>query len=368
MRGDAVTRRDWIGATGLAAAAAMLPASARALADKAGHGPVRLSLNENALGPSPAVARAIAAEVPLAHRYVDQEQVDALVAQIAALEKVRPAQVILGEVLEPLGLALAAGKSGGGIVFSTPGYTALVDAAAPLGGRAVPVPLNTDLANDLSAIERAVVADTIAVSLVNPHNPSGTVDDPDALAGFIARVAPRTLVIVDEAYLEYDDLERRSAVRFVRDDANVVVFRTLAKIYGLAGLSIGYAVGPTALIGDLAKRGIGAPHALNRLSLAAAAAALRDQPQVARTRAFIASERSRLTQAIEQGGLRHTDSRANFVFFDGKGKATALRQAFENANIQIARPFPPLDSWLRITVGTAAENDAVIAVLRSARA
>lgn len=229
----------------------------------------------------------------------------------------------------------------------------------------MPVPLNADLANDLPAIERAVATDTLAVSLVNPHNPSGTVDDPAALAGFMTRVAPRTLVVVDEAYLEYDDdFARRSAIRFVREGANVLVFRTLAKIYGLAGLSIGYAVGPSALIAELAQAGVGAPHSLNRLSLAAAGAALGDQAHVAGVRARTARERTRITAELDRLRLRHTDSRADFVFFDAGTGAKAARDAFKAANIEIARPFPPLDAWLRVTIGTPPENDAVIAVLR----
>lgn len=365
MTDTLMTRRNWLGSAGMAAAVASLPTVARAAGGSEANAPIRLSLNENAFGPSPAVARAIAGEATRLNRYVEQADADALVKQIAALEKVRPEQVILGEVLEPLGLALAKRKRGGGIIFSSPGYTALVDSAAPLGGRAVPVPLNKDLANDLPALEQAVGPDTLAVNLVNPHNPSGTVDDPTALAGFIARVALKTLVIIDEAYLEYDEFERRSAVRFVREGANVLVFRTLAKVYGLAGLSIGYGIGPAALVAELSKAGVGAPHSLNRLSLVAAKAALADQAHVAQVRTLTVRERHRLTRELDQLKLRHTDSRADFVFFDAGQRAAAARTAFQAARIEIARPFPPLDTWLRITVGTTDETSAVIRVLRS---
>lgn len=362
MRDLAFNRREWLAAGGIVAAASALPGTARGAATA----PIRLSLNENAFGPSPAVARAIAAEAGRLNRYVEQSDADALIRQIAALERVLPEQVILGEILEPLGLALARRKPGGGIVFSTPGYTALVDAAAPLGGRAVPVPLNAALANDLPALERAVAPDTLAVSLVNPHNPSGTADDVDALAAFIAKVSRTTLVIVDEAYLEYDDFGRRSAVRFVRDGANVLVFRTLAKIYGLAGLSIGYGIGPARLVAELGKAGVGAPHSLNRVSLAAAHAALGDQAHVARVRAATVAERDRVTRTLDRLRLRHTDSRANFVFFDVGTRAAAARTTFSRAGIKIARPFPPLDTWLRITIGRPAENDVVIRTLTQA--
>lgn len=352
-----LNRREWL-AMGTAVTAAPLFArpGERPL-------PIRLSLNENAFGASPAVAPAIARATLGIERYVDPTEVDALVRQIARLEQVAPEQVVLGEVLEALGLYLARQRQGGGgIVFSAPGYTALVDAAAPLGGRAVPVPLNDRLENDLAALAAAVDARTLAVSLVNPHNPSGTVNDAAALHRFIADTARRTLVVVDEAYLEYDDLAARSAIRHVRAGANVLVFRTLAKIYGLAGLSIGYAVAPAALAKGLREAGIGAPHSLNRLALAAAGAALADQRHVASVRAGVAAERARLSRAIERRGWRHTDSHANFVFFRPPAPQQ-LRSALATAQIEIARPFPPLDDWLRITVGRPAENDQVIAVL-----
>ena len=312
---------------------------------------IRLSLNENAWGPSPRVAPAIRATAVGIERYVEPAEVDALTRQIARLEQVAPEQVVIGEVLEALGLYLARQKrGGGGIVFSAPGYTALVDAAAPLGGRAVPVPLNARLENDLPALARAIDGDTLAVSLVNPHNPSGTVNDAAAFHAFVTASARRTLVVVDEAYLEYDDLAARSAIRHVRAGANVLVFRTLAKIYGLAGLSIGYAVAPVELARGLRAAGIGAPHSLGRPALAAAGAALADQRHVAVVRAGVAAERQRLHGALDALGLVHTDSRANFVYYRAKA-ADRSRGAFAAGGVEIARAFPPLDDWVRITIG-----------------
>ena len=151
-------------------------------------------------------------------------------------------------------------SAAGEVIYSAPGYTALVDAGAALGAKGVPIPLNARLQNDLPALAAAVGERTIAVNLVNPHNPSGTVDDTAALDGFIRAVAPRALVVIDEAYLECDDLEGRSAISHVRAGANVLVFRTLAKAYGLAGLSIGYVLATTALAQDLRKTGLGSPH------------------------------------------------------------------------------------------------------------
>lgn len=330
--------------------------------------PIRASLNENAFGPSPRVAEAIRKGANKLDRYVDQGEVDALARQIGALEGVPPGQIVIGELLDALGLFLARQKPGGGrIVYSNPGYTALVDAAAPLGGAGVPIPLDARLQNDLPALAAAIDERTLAVSLVNPHNPSGTVSDADAWHGFLRAVARRTLVIVDEAYLEYDDFARLGAVRHVRDGANVLVFRTLTKIYGLGGMSIGYAVAPAHLAESLKRAGIGAPHSFSRLSLVAAGAALADQEHVAWVKAETARERGRLTAALDRKRLTHSDSRANFVFFRPSRPAADVRAAFAQAGIEVARPFPPLAEWIRITVGLPAENDRIIrAILTSA--
>lgn len=356
------TRRDWLAASGIALAAAAVPGCCNA--QTTGAAAVRLNLNESAFGPAPGVAKAIESQLGNIARYVEQDEVDALARQIAAIEGVTSDQVVIGEVLEPLGLYLARQRPGGGnVVYSAPGYTALVDAAAPLGGVGKPVPLNTRLENDLPALLAAIDTDTLAVNLVNPHNPSGTTNERAAFDRFVGEAAKRTLVVVDEAYLEYDDLAGRSAIRLLRAGANVLVFRTLAKAYGLAGLSIGYALAPAPLARGLRDAGIGAPHSLSRLNLAAASAALADQAYIARVREWTLAGRKRLEQTIDALGLERTDSRANFVYFRAAA-ADALRTEAAKRNIRIGRAFPPLADWVRITVGTPKEVEAVLQLLR----
>ena len=363
-QGD-VSRRNWLAATGILAAAAVVPAAASAR--PAATAAIRLNLNESAFGPSPNVAKAIEATLGHIARYVDQPEVDALAQQIARIEGVTPEQVVIGEVLEPLGLYLARQRPGGGnVVYSAPGYTALVDAAAPLGGTGKPVPLNARLENDLPALLAAIDERTLAVNLVNPHNPSGTVNDAAAFDSFIVEAAKRTLIVVDEAYLEYDDFVGRSAIRQLHAGANVLVFRTLAKAYGLAGLSIGYAVAPASLAQGLRDAGIGSPHSLSRLNLAAASAALADQNYIARVREWTLTGRKRLEQAIDALDLKRTDSHANFVYFRTPA-AERLRAEAAKRDIRIGRAFPPLDDWVRITVGTPQEVDTVLKLLRDVR-
>lgn len=366
-----LSRRRWLqlGAASLAGAAlgtriasADTPAQAAApVAD-----PIRLNLNESSFGPSPRATAAIRQAIVQAPRYVEPAQASALQAQIAAFEGVAPEQVVLGEVLEALGQHLAIAGGGGQFVLSVPGYGALVDAARPFGGTAVEVALDAKLANDLVGLLAAINHDTRALFLANPHNPSGTLSPKAEFDRFMTRAAQQTLVIVDEAYLDYlDDFQQRTATRHLRNGANVVVFRTFGKIHALAGLQIGYALAPRALADALRARGVGGAHSLNQLSVAAASASLADTAHVASVRRRVAAERQRWLQLLEQWKRPYAQPAGNFVFFDAGRPAAQLRDALAAQGIRIGREFAPYANWVRITIGTPAENAAVQRALAS---
>lgn len=229
-----LTRRTALTAMVAAAVAARtqfaFPASER-------DGPIALSLNENPFGPSPRALDAIRAELPRAARYNSEAATNGLIDVIAAKERVDRDQVVLGEILEPLGLHLAlTGGAGSEFLYSVPGYPALVDAATAVGGKAVTVPLDNSLTNDLDALAAHVNPRTRAVFVVNPHNPSGTVNESPSLKRFLSQAAQRTLVIVDEAYLEFaDHFATRTAVDLTRSGGNVLVFRTWRRRTASAG-------------------------------------------------------------------------------------------------------------------------------------
>jgi len=317
----------------------------------------QLTLNENPYGPSPLVVPALQRDLGQLYRYVGDEA-SALAAQIAVKEGIAPEQIILGDLLEGLGLYLSLqGGPGGEFIYSVPGYPALVNAAASVGGIIVAVPLNVKLENDLPGIAAKVNARTRAVFLVNPHNPSGTVNSAADFAAFVHAVAPHALVIVDEAYLEYsDDYAGRTAAAFTRAGENVIVFRTFSKAYGLAGLPLGYAVAPKPVAEFLRKQGLGDPHSLNRLSLTAAAASLRDENYIARVHDAVAQERTRWNAVLDELKLRHADSQANFVYFDAGRPQAEVVAALKSEGVIIGRAFPPYTDWVRITIGLPEEN------------
>jgi histidinol-phosphate aminotransferase len=287
------------------------------MADASKQDRIRLSLNENPFGPSPRALEAIKAHLSGLSRYTGDELTE-LTQTIAARENVAAEQVVLGEILDVLGLYLSArGGAGGEFVYSEPGYTALVDAVSPAGGIVVGVPLNDQLQNDLPAIAGKVNGRTRAVYLVNPHNPSGTVSDAAQFIEFVRELSKRTLVIVDEAYLEFTpDFEKRTVAGLVRGGDQVAVFRTFAKIYGLASLAIGYTLASAELAKSVKQLGIGAFFGLNSLSLVAANASLKDEGYIPSVRAKVAAERDAWHELFRTRKVRFTESQGNFVFFD----------------------------------------------------
>jgi histidinol-phosphate aminotransferase len=291
-------------------------------------------------------------------RYADEPLTRQLAEQIAEHEHIPVEQVVLGEILDLLGLFLgSSGGPGGEFLYSTPGYLALINAAAHVGGIGVPVPLNAQYQNDLVALKSKVNAKTRAIYLINPHNPTGTINDDEAFKNFLRESSQSAVVVVDEAYLEYtSDFTTRSAVSLVREGANVVVFRTFDKIHGLAGMPIGYVLAPRSLADGLRKQGAGDPEGLGRLNLVAASVALADTEHVERTRRAIANERVLWLSALGKLNLPHTDTRTNFVFFDSGRPQPELAAAMRERGVDIGRAHAPYTNWARITIGLPSEN------------
>ncbi len=366
-----LSRRSLLKTSGLALAGSTLrSASAQAgapaqIPDKSPQ-PVRLCFNENPYGPSPSVLKAIAGELPHSNRYADAAAAQRFAEQIAAFEQIPIEQVVLGEILGTLGLYLGSqGGPGGEFLYSTPGYLALIDAATNVGSVGVGVPLNREYRNDLPALLAKISSRTRALYLVNPHNPTGTVNDDTAFKQFLTEVSRRTVAIVDEAYLEYTpDFRTRTAANLTRSGANVAVFRTFDKIHGLAGLPIGYVLAPRPLAAALRKQGAGDAESLGRLNLAAAQAALADTAEVASTREAVARERALWLRILDDGKLPRTDTVANFIFFDAGRPQGTVAEAMLAQGIDIGRAHPPFTNWARISIGLPEENRRAQAALQ----
>jgi len=219
------------------------------------------------------------------------------------------------------------------------------------------------LGHDLDAMSEALRPDTRIVYLANPNNPTGTWFDDAALDRFIARVPPTTLLVVDEAYHEYvTEPGLSGALRLLPGHPNLIVTRTFSKAYGLAGLRVGYAVSaaPVAAVLERLRESFN----VNCFALAGAEAALGDQAHVARARDWNRAERDWLAAGLRARGLRVLPSQTNFVLVDfGRDAAPIERALFERG--VIARPMGGygLRDCLRISVGTRADNERLLAAM-----
>ena len=324
--------------------------------------PVRLAANENPWGPGPAARAALAAAVEDSSRY-GMAQLGKLTEAICRREGVDKDRVIVGvgsgELLHMLALAYA---DRGQIVCAWPTFNFLMSYGEKLGAEIRKVPLDADLRHDLPALDAAVNANSSLLYVCNPNNPTGTVIGGPALREFCSQAARRTLVIVDEAYLELaDDGATQSMVDLARAGENVIVLRTFSKLHGLAGLRVGY--------------GIARPDVIQRIrryqmtigstpGLAAAAASLEDTDFLTRTRAALIADRRRVVAACEELGLRCAAPSGNFVFMKVGMPFEQFRTRMREQQVQLGQGFEPYTDWSRVTVGTTAETTYFIDALR----
>jgi histidinol-phosphate aminotransferase len=350
-----VSRRSLFGIAGGTAALALAPAAAHATtATKPLFAPppgtAFLMRNENPYGPSPAALKAIADHA--AHGcYYSNDAERTLAAAIAARHGVTPAHILIGagssEVLNCATMALG---QGGHIVAADLTFDPPLHYA---GGKNIPiqrVALAPDLSIDLDAMAAAVSAGTRAVHICNPNNPTGRLLPAADLRAFAAAVTPKATLILDEAYNELTpDPAANSLVDRVRAGDNIVIARTFSKIYGLAGLRIGYAIARPDLIARMKPWSMSVGN--STAGLAAALATYDDADFLAFSRAKIVEARALLTEAATKAGLETLPSATNFVYVKVPD-ANRLQKAFEARNILIRPSYgPKWSEWSRVSCG-----------------
>jgi histidinol-phosphate aminotransferase len=325
--------------------------------------PVKVASNENPLGPSPLAVAALREALAGVHRYPDGGG-HRLRHALAAHWSVSPDEVVLGngsnELLELVGRIFL--MPGDEAVYAAQAFVVYDMVTQLTGATKVIVPLK-NLTHDLEAMRLAVTPRTKIVFLGNPNNPTGTAAPPAAVEAFLDGLPADVVAVLDEAYYEYlPPALRPDAVRFVRAGRRVLVLRTFSKIYGLAGLRIGYGIGPPELVGLLNR--LRAPFNTSSLAQVAATAALQDAPHVAETQALTEAGRRYLREQCEALGLAVVPSVANFLLVDVGRPGPATAEALLRQGV-IVRPmggygFP---THLRISVGTPQENERCIAAL-----
>lgn len=324
----------------------------------------KLASNENALGPSPRAIDAMRGQAAGMHRYPDGGAFY-LKAGIGRHLDVHPDHILPGngsnELIELLGHTFLG--PGQGIVMADGAFLVYKLVAALFGASVTAVPM-TDYTHDLPRMLAAIGRDTRIVFISNPNNPTGTMVDQAAIDAFMADVPDHVVVCFDEAYIELVPDERRPDVlSYVREGRNVVVLRTFSKAYGLAGLRVGYAVAPAECI-DLLNH-VRQPFNVNAMAQAAALAALDDEEHVCRTRELLAAEFAYLYGEFDRLGLAYVPSEANFMLVR-VGEGRAVQERLKRAGA-IVRPVDAygLPDFIRVTVGTHAENERFVRALRS---
>ena len=335
-------------------------ARARRLAPKG----VRLDSNENPRGPGPAAMTALSAAFGEIPRYPDAPA-DELRAAVARLHGTTETGVVLGcGSSELLRMAVTAHCAGGrALVTASPSFEDPAAHAERLGAQVRRVPVRPDLSVDLDGMLRASRGAGL-VFLCNPNNPTGGAHSGADVTEFVRAVLRSddgAAVLVDEAYHEYVDAPGYASVsRLALSHPRVIVTRTFSKLHGLAGLRAGYAVGHPTTIARLAPERL--PVNVNVLAAAAALGALSDPRHAEAERARNREARDFTRRWFEGAGYAVAPATANFLMADVRRPSKEFQEACRARGVLVGRPFPPLDTWARVSMGTMGEMQQAVAV------
>jgi len=330
-------------------------------------GIVKLASNENPLGVSPKAAQAMRAVFDGLARYPDGNGFE-LKRALSRRFGVPMDGIVLGngsnDVLELAARSfLAPGLSA---VYSRHAFAVYPLVVQAIGAQGIVVPAR-EFGHDLGAMARAVRPDTRIVFVANPNNPTGTFIAGPELETFIAGIPQHVLVVLDEAYNEYLEPQYRyDGIGWLKKYPNLMITRTFSKVYGLAGLRVGYALAAPG-VADLMNR-VRQPFNVNSLSLAAAAAALDDDAFMRESYQLNRRGMAQLVAGLDRQGLEHIPSYGNFVTFKVPGAAEIFRKLL-HAGV-IVRPIASYDmpDHLRVSVGLESENARFLGALRQALA
>ncbi|MEO5737997.1 MAG: histidinol-phosphate transaminase [Variovorax sp.] len=331
--------------------------------------PVLLHLNECPFPPSPHVIDAICKAAPGANRYSEPSP-DALAQALAVKTGTAASRIVVGngsdEILALVcQMALAPGDS---TVMPTPSFPRYRLASRMMGAQARLVRNLADGRNDVQGLLEAIDRSTKIVFACTPNNPSGAPLKPEEIRALVQGVPDHVLLVVDEAYCEFDAAEGGVGAlgELAHRRGPWLSTRTLSKAYAIAGMRVGYGLAGSPGVADGLMR-VKLNFNLSRLAVAAALAALEDEAYAQQCIARVITERRRLAKRIEAMGFKALPSRANFVSFDYGANAQPVMAAMAAQGVFIREwRDPGFETFLRITVGTGSENDRALAALAHA--
>jgi len=325
---------------------------------------VKLASNENLFGPSPKAVAAIRKEVLNIHFYPEgpcTELRKALARRFSLPEKM----VILSNGADNLILMItnAFVDEGDEVVMGDPTFSVYANSAEIMGGKPVKVKLK-DFTHDLPAMLKAVNRRTKLIFVCNPNNPTGTIISKKSFEEFLSKLPARVIVILDEAYADFvEDAFYPNGLDYIRDGRQVVVLRTFSKVYGLAGVRIGYSLGREDLIDCLYKVRDAFP--VNRLAQVAALAALEDEDHAVKSIQLVYEGKRYLYKELDRMGLFYVPTEANFILIDFGRDVGEIYQGLLREGIIIR----PGKIWgyrtsARVTIGRTEDNRRFIKALK----
>jgi histidinol-phosphate aminotransferase len=359
----AITRRSFFSKLAVTASvAALRPAHALSFAQATAQGgnepagPVVLSRNENAYGPSEKVLAALVEASSKGNRYPHADY-EVLVSNIARLHQVAPDQVVLGcgstEVLRSAAETfLGPGKS---LVQASPTFPLPARLAESVGAEVISIPLNAAYEHDLGRMLARCSASTGLVYICNPNNPTGTLTPRRDIETFIGKLYPRTIVLIDEAYHHFVGATAAYAsfIDHPFDSERVIVTRTFSKIHALAGMRVGYMIAPREIAARLVARRLS--FGISVVSAQAAAAALDDSDYVRLAARRNANDRQEFMNQVNARMMRALDSHTNFVMLDPHRPVEEVFEHLRKNDILVAPPFPEMNKRIRVSLGTPSE-------------
>lgn len=321
---------------------------------------VKVASNENPLGPSPLARQAMRLALEESHIYPDGGGYRLRSALAESLQFERE-NIILGngsnEIIELLCHTFLNPKTS--LIAAEHAFVVYRLMATLFGARYIEVP-DPGFVHDLDAMADAITSDTRLVFVANPNNPTGTMVGQEELDRFVARLPEHVIAVFDEAYIEFPE-QAPDTLKYVREGKSVCVLRTFSKLHGLAGLRVGYGIAPTHLAQLLQKAR--QPFNVNAIAQAGAEAALKDVGHIEATRQVNAEGMAFYERAFRQRGLEFVPSFANFVLVNTGAGDAVFRDMLRQGVIVRAMSGYKLPDWVRISIGTAAQNERCLEVL-----
>lgn len=320
---------------------------------------IRLRSNENPYGPSPLARKAMRDRINVSNRY-DWELLDELMEKIAQKHHLTSQNILLGagssEILNLV--ALYCSKQAGNLIIADTTFDYWTVTAENAGLKKIAIPLTSDKKHDLTAMLKAIDADTKLLYICNPNNPTGTICANETLVHFITEATKRTKVLVDEAYLDFTD--QPSLANLVTENRNLIIAKTFSKIYALAGSRIGYALAHPDTILELSTLQYATNGSVSVVSASGALASLKDDQFVTETIALNKEARNYTITQLEQLNLPCIASHTNFVYFSLENYKHDFFEQLKKRNIQGTKIYEEKGKWSRITIGTRKEMEEFI--------